>query len=88
MEKFRASEEGWYQGILMDLRMPVMTGFEAARTIREMNRPDAGDIPIIAMSADAFPEDIQRCRESGMDAHTPKPIDIGKVAELLRQYLK
>ena len=59
----------------MDLRMPNMNGFEAARAIRSMDRPDAG-IVIIALTADAFAEDAQRCMDAGMDAHMTKPIDV------------
>lgn len=87
VEKFEESELGWYDAILMDLRMPVMTGFEAASAIRKLEREDAGKIPIIAISADAFPEDIKRCLDCGMNAHTPKPFDLEKVLALLMQYL-
>lgn len=67
--------------------MPVMTGFEAARAIRALNRTDAQAIPIIAASADAFQDDIQKCLDCGMNAHTAKPLDPDKVLELLRQFL-
>ena len=72
--------------ILMDIRMPIMTGYEAAWGIRKLDRPDA-DLPIIAMTADAFSEDIQRCLECGMNEHVAKPIDIQKLMKLLRRYL-
>ena len=87
LEKLEASAPGWYDAILMDLRMPVMTGFEAARAIRALNRTDARAIPIIAASADAFQDDIQKCLDCGMNAHTAKPLDPDKVLELLRQFL-
>ena len=80
LEKFQVSEPGWYDAVLMDLRMPMMDGYEATRAIRACDRPDA-DIPIIAMTADAFSEDIQRCIQCGMNAHAAKPLDM---RELLR----
>ncbi len=82
------SSEGFYKAILMDIRMPVMNGLEAAAAIRELARDDAKVIPIIAVSADAFSDDIQRCIDCGMDDHTSKPIDVNKVAELLRKYMR
>ncbi len=88
VEKFQGSPPYWYDAILMDLRMPVMTGYEAASTIRNLEREDAKDIPIIAISADAFYDDIQRCLDCGMDAHAPKPIDIREVAHLLDQFIR
>lgn len=88
VEKFSQSPPYWYDGILMDLRMPHMTGFEATVAIRSMNREDAGIIPIIAISADAFYDDIKRCLDCGMNAHTPKPIDIQEVTALLDQYFR
>ena len=73
--KFRQSAPGWYNAVLMDLRMPVMDGYEAARAIRALQRPDARNVPIIAMTADAFEEDVQKCRAAGMNGHVPKPVD-------------
>ena len=87
VEKFEASQPGWYDAILMDLRMPVMTGFEATAAIRKLDRADARAIPIIAVSADAFQDDIQRCLDCGMNAHTAKPLDPDKVLLLLDRYL-
>lgn len=86
VEKFTASPEGYYDAVLMDLRMPVMTGYEATEAIRASGRADA-DIPIIAMTADAFSEDIQHCLDVGMNAHIAKPIDIREVSRLLEKYL-
>ena len=63
-----------------------MNGYEAAKALRALDRPDA-DLPIIAMTADAFSEDIQRCLECGMNEHVAKPIDIQKLMKLLRRYL-
>ncbi|MCI8296574.1 MAG: response regulator [Lachnospiraceae bacterium] len=88
VEMFRASPAGWYDAVLMDLRMPNMNGFEAATAIRGLPREDAGQVPIIAISADAFYDDIQRCLDCGMNAHTPKPIDIREVARLLDQFFR
>lgn len=88
LEKFAQSPSGYYNAILMDLRMPHMTGYEATQEIRKSGHPDALSVPIIAMSADAFSEDIQRCLDCGMDAHTAKPIDIKDITKLLVKYLK
>lgn len=87
VEKFSQAEVGYYDVVLMDIRMPVMNGYEASKAIRALPRQDA-DIPIIAMTADAFAEDIQRSQESGMNAHIAKPIDIGKLMSALKKYLK
>ncbi len=82
---FEKSEAGYYDAILMDLRMPHMNGYEATEAIRGLERPDARSIPIIAMSADAFVEDRQRCLDCGMNAHVAKPIDVEEVAKLLER---
>ena len=87
VEKFEQSVPGWYDAILMDLRMPVMTGFEASDAIRGLKRKDAQTIPIIAISADAFEDDIQKCLAHGMNAHTAKPFNLENVLTLLREYL-
>lgn len=86
VDMFGQSEVGFYDAILMDIRMPIMNGYEAADLIRKMDRPDAS-IPIIAMTADAFSEDIQRCLEHGMNAHTAKPIDVREVSRILERCL-
>ena len=88
VEMFEQSAPGWYDAILMDLRMPVMTGFEASEAIRKLKRKDAQTIPIIAVSADAFVEDIQKCLDYGMDAHTAKPLDTEEVFSLLKRYVR
>ncbi|MGI6094786.1 MAG: response regulator [Lachnospiraceae bacterium] len=87
LEKFEASSVGYYDLILMDIRMPHMTGYEATKAIRKLDRPDAASIPIIAMSADAFSEDIRQCMECGMNAHAAKPIDMAEITKLLERYL-
>ena len=85
--KFEESPIGYYDAILMDVRMPIMDGYEATTAIRGLEREDA-DIPIIAMTADAFSEDIQKCLECGMHDHLAKPIDVQAVAYKLKKYLK
>ena len=87
VEKFEKSPVGYYDAIIMDVRMPVMDGYEATAAIRGLKRGDA-DIPIIAMTADAFSEDIQRCLECGMNDHLAKPIDIQTVTCKLKKHLK
>ncbi len=86
VDKFEASPVGFYDAVLMDLRMPVMTGYEATEAIRKLDRPDK-DIPIIAMTADAFSEDIKKCLDAGMNAHVAKPIDIREVSRLLEKFI-
>ncbi len=86
-QMFEKSEPGYYELIFMDVRMPVMNGYEATEAIRNMEREDAKEIPIIAMTADAFSEDIKRCLDSGMNAHTAKPINIEEVMSLLREFI-
>ncbi len=85
-EMFENSEIGYYKAILMDIRMPEMSGYEAAEAIRQTNRPDS-NIPIIAMTADAFSEDVKKCLDAGMNAHTSKPIDVKEVAKLLKKFI-
>ena len=73
--RFQSKPEAYYDGVLMDIQMPEMNGYEAAQAIRSLNRPDAEDIPIVAMTANAFAEDVQKSREAGMNAHIAKPVD-------------
>jgi two-component system sensor histidine kinase/response regulator len=68
--------------------MPVMTGYEATREIRGLDRPDAATVPIIAMTADAFADDVQRCRAAGMNGHIAKPVDPQKLYMMLASLLK
>lgn len=86
VEKFKYSEVGSYCAILMDIRMPVMDGYEATRNIRAMERTDA-DIPIIAMTADAFAEDVAKAKEAGMNGHVAKPIDVNALFYMLKKEL-
>lgn len=87
VDKFTQSEAGYYDAILMDIRMPVMTGYEATEAIRKLDRSDS-DLPIIAMTADAFSEDVKKCLDCGMNAHVAKPIDTTEVKYLLEKFLK
>ena len=82
---FGKSPVGFYNAVLMDIRMPVKDGYEATDLIRGMDRPDAS-LPIIAMTADAFSEDIRKCLEHGMNAHVAKPIDIKEISRILSRY--
>ncbi len=75
VEKFEGHEEGYYDAILMDMRMPEMDGLEATRKIRAMNRADAKRIPIVALTANAFDEDVQRSMQAGLNAHLSKPVE-------------
>lgn len=86
VEMFEKSELGYYDAILMDIRMPVMDGYEAVDAIRAMDRPDA-KLPVIAMTADAYSEDIQKCMDHGMNAHVAKPIDIKEVTRVLKRFI-
>ena len=87
VEKMAASAPGTFDLILMDIMMPEMDGLEAARQIRSMQREDCQTIPIVAMSANAFEEDVRRSLASGMNAHLSKPIDLQKLDETLQQVL-
>ena len=86
VDMFEKSDKSYYDAILMDIRMPIMAGYEAARKIRSLTRQDAG-LPIIAMTADAFSEDVKKCKECGMNDHTSKPIDMDILTRLLAKYL-
>ena len=87
LDMFEASEIGYYDAILMDIRMPVMDGYDATKAIQALERPDK-DIPIIAMTADAFSDDAHRCIECGMAAHIAKPIDVKECMRVLQKYLR
>ncbi len=83
VDAFAASEPGTLDCVLMDLMMPVMSGYEAARVIRSLDRKDAETVPIIALSANAFDEDIALAKAAGMDAHLAKPVDIRKMFQVM-----
>ncbi|MBP5291304.1 MAG: response regulator, partial [Lachnospiraceae bacterium] len=88
VEKFVQNPPGHFDFILMDVRMPVMDGLTATGEIRKLERPDAATIPIIALTANAFEEDMRRCLSAGMDAHLPKPVDIDQMKKVLGRVLK
>ena len=88
VRKVAASEEGYYSLILMDVQMPVMSGYEATKAIRKLERRDAGTIPIVAMTANAFEDDRQEALRAGMNAHFSKPIDVKELEMLLSRYLE
>lgn len=87
VERFQEAEEGYYDMIFMDIQMPVMNGYEATAAIRSLPRRDAANIPIIAMTANAFPEDIRQSQKAGMNAHLTKPLDIGHLMKCLKTWL-
>ena len=86
VELFNNNPVGTFDAILMDIMMPVMDGLTATKAIRALNRPDAGIIPIIAMTANDFAEDVQRCLDAGMNAHLAKPLDIEKVKKTICEH--
>ena len=88
VEKIKESEPGRYDLILMDIQMPILNGYEATKQIRALNKPGVSDIPIIAMTANAFDEDKKAAFAAGMNGHIAKPIDIPKLMELLTEILK
>ena len=85
---FQEKPEGYFDAILMDIMMPEMNGYEAAKAIRTMNdRPDGKNIPIIAMTANSFAEDVQASLDAGMNAHLSKPIVIEEVIKTILRYV-
>ena len=86
VDKFKASAPGTYDGILMDLQMPVMDGIAASCAIRKLDHPDAQRIPIIAITANAFAKDIERCRLAGMNEHLSKPLNIRRLISILSKF--
>ena len=87
VRRFSISSEGYYDMILMDVRMPVMDGLEATKAIRKLDRPDAATIPILAMTANAFTEDIKATREAGMNGHLAKPLEMEVVLREIRKFI-
>ena len=87
VELFARSDPGHFDVILMDVMMPEMDGLEATRRIRAMDRPDARTVPIIAMTANAFSDDIQRSREAGMNEHLSKPLDLPLLLQAIHRCL-
>ena len=88
VELLRQSQPGYFQLVLMDIQMPVMSGYEATKVIRNLENPDLASIPILAMTANAFEEDKQEALKCGMNGHISKPIDIAKLLETLENLLK
>ena len=86
IEIFEKSEPGEINMIMMDIMMPVMGGLEATRKIRTLNRPDAATIPIVAMTANAFSDDVRRSREAGMNEHLSKPLEMEKIIRTAARY--
>ena len=88
VKKLEASPDGYYSMIFMDVQMPNMNGYEATQAIRAMDRPYAKEIPIVAMTANAFAEDVLKCKKAGMNEHITKPIDIDMLARILGTYVR
>ena len=88
VDKFGAHEPGYYDAVLMDMRMPEMDGLEATRRIRAMDREDARCIPIIALTANAFDEDVQRSLQAGLNAHLSKPVQPEVLFETLESLIQ
>lgn len=88
LERFIASAEGEFDVILMDVQMPVMNGYEATRAIRALERRDAREIPIIAMTANAFVEDEKEALNAGMNIHLTKPVDVALLKKAISQLMK
>ena len=87
VDMLKKSEPGYYQLVLMDVRMPVMNGYEATRAIRKLDDPDLASIPILAMTANAFEEDKQEALNCGMNGHLAKPIDVKMLLDTLDKIL-
>jgi CheY-like chemotaxis protein len=88
LELVSGQPAGYYDLIFMDIQMPVMDGYEAAAAIRALGREDLKELPIIAMTADAFATDVKKALEAGMNGHIAKPIDIPKLEEVISEWLK
>lgn len=88
VEQFKNSRPGYYDAILMDIRMPVMNGLDAARAIRALERTDAEEIPIIAITANALSSDLRETEEAGMNAHLSKPLEVNKLYTVLEELIK
>ena len=88
VEKFQSAAPGSYDAILMDMQMPVMNGLQATSILRSLGEGDAHTVPIIAMTANAFKEDVQRCLNAGMNAHLSKPVDVAQLLETLAKVKK
>ena len=87
VELFANSEKNHFDAVLMDMRMPVMDGITATRELRKLSRPDARTMPVVALTANAFEEDVKQCLDAGMNAHLSKPVDINLLIETLSRLL-
>ena len=87
LERFRQTPPGYYDAVLMDIQMPIMNGYETARAIRDLDRSDAAAIPIVAMTANAFADDVKNSMEAGMNAHLSKPIDMAELKDVLEKLI-
>ncbi len=87
VEKVEVSNPGYYQAVLMDIQMPVMNGYEATEQIRALKNPELAKIPIVAMTANAFSEDVKKAHDTGMNAHIAKPIDVNVMMDVLTEVL-
>ena len=87
VEAVQEKEPGYFDLIFMDIQMPVMNGYEAAEAIRALEREDLKKIPIVAMTADAFADDIKRAKDAGMNDHISKPVDIERLEEALKRWV-
>ena len=88
LEKFLAAPEGYYDLIFMDIQMPIMNGYEATKAIRGAARSDAALVPIVAITANAFSEDVKTAQAVGMNAHIAKPFELKLLKKIIRQWLK
>lgn len=88
LERYRNSSLGYYDMILMDIQMPEMNGYDATVAIRSLNRKDAKEVPILAMTANAFTEDVMAAKKAGMNEHIAKPLDISQMYNILTRFLK
>lgn len=87
VRKVSESEEGYYDLIFMDIQMPVMDGYQATKVIRALNRDDALTLPIVAMTANAFQEDVCDALKAGMNVHLAKPVDVAELGQILQRFL-
>lgn len=83
VDMFTSAENFCYDAVLMDMQMPVMDGSAAAKAIRRLNTDYAKNVPIIAVTANAYSEDVKKCKDAGMDGHISKPVNIGKIIKLI-----
>ena len=88
VDQVLAHDAGYYDAVFMDVQMPVMDGYEATRQIRAISDPERAAVPILAMTANAFTEDVKKALDAGMDEHISKPIDMASISEKLTQVLR